>query len=221
MTTLERNAFCSRSSKFSCRGDGFERKFRVDQQRPLVGQKHRAVGPTAVRQRELELVTVLRQAVLDDDLHPRLPEGAALLLVGEHILQRGDLRGEIGDVLLRAVDHHEPLVELGEAVDGVLPGRCHRLAEVVGYRIEPLVDGAVQFRLPAGEHVAHRLDPHRGFRLQPGELHDLTLGRLVVAAAHRAYGEHDHQREHGKARDHDQDQASEIKDVVVHPATLQ
>ena len=101
-------------------GDGFEREFRVDHQRALVGQEHGAVRPAAVGQRELEFVAALRQAILDDDLHAALAECAALLLVGEHALQRGDLGGELGDVLLRAVDHGKPLVELLQVLDGVL-----------------------------------------------------------------------------------------------------
>src|SRR4030095_11367044 len=107
----------------------------------------------AVRERELELIAILRQAVLDDDLHARLPEGAALLLVRQHALQRGDLRGEISNVLLGAVDHRQPLVELGEAIYCMLPGCRHRLAETVRHRIEPLVDCALQLRFPPPAHV--------------------------------------------------------------------
>src|SRR5262249_56623913 len=89
------------------RAHRFERELGVDDQRPLIGQEDRAVRAAAVRERELKRVAILRQAVLDDDFHARLPEGAALLLVGQDALQRGHLRGEIRDVLLGAVDHRE------------------------------------------------------------------------------------------------------------------
>ena len=59
----------------------------------------------------LEFVRALRQAVLDDRFHARLAERAACLLVGEHVAQRRDLRGELGEVLVRVVDHAEPLVQ--------------------------------------------------------------------------------------------------------------
>ena len=103
-----------------------ERELGVDHQRALVGQEHRAVRPAAVGERVLEFVEALRQSVLDDDLHAALAEGAAVLLVGEHALQRGDLGGELGDVLLRAVDHRQPLVQLRARLSAV----CWRVAVI-------------------------------------------------------------------------------------------
>ena len=55
------------------------------------------------------------------------------------------------------------------------------------HRIEPLVDGAMQLRLPPGQHVAHRLDAHRGLRLQPRQLGHLLIGCLDVAPAQRPH----------------------------------
>ena len=71
-----------------------------------------AVGPLAVRQRRLEAVGALGQAVLDDGLHAHLAEGAARLLVGEDLLQRDHLGGKLGQVPLRRVDDGQPLVKL-------------------------------------------------------------------------------------------------------------
>ena len=45
-----------------------------------------------------------------------------------------------------------------------------RLAEPLGDRIEPLVDGALQFRLLAGEQVAKRAHVAARLRLQPEQL---------------------------------------------------
>ena len=73
------------------RGHGFEREFCVDHQRGLVGEINDAVGPGVVGERELELETTHGQAVLHDCFHAGLAEGAAHLLVGEHVAQRGDL----------------------------------------------------------------------------------------------------------------------------------
>ena len=75
-----------------------------------------AVGPLAVRERRLEGVGALGQAVLDDGLHAHLAEGAARLLVGEDLLKRDHVGGKLGQVLLRRVDHGEPLVELGDGI---------------------------------------------------------------------------------------------------------
>ncbi len=94
---------------------GLQRKFGVDdQRRRAVRHLDQAVGPGAVRQRRLELVGAVRQAVGDDRLHARLAEGAARLLVGEDRLQLHDLAGERLDVVLRIVDDGEPLLQLGE-----------------------------------------------------------------------------------------------------------
>ena len=191
------------------RGDRFERKFGVDHQRAPVRQKYGAVGPALVGQRELEFVAALRQPVLDDQLHAPLAEGAALLLVGEHALQRGDLRCQIGDVPLRAVDDHEPLVELLQALDGVLPGRGHRLVEVVRHRIEPLVDRAVQLGLAAGEQVAHALDAHRGLRLQPRKLDQLLVGGFRIVPAQGPHGDHDQGGQQREPGEHDHDRGGE------------
>ena len=66
------------------RGDGFEREFGIDHERPAVVQEHRAVGALAVAQGMLERECALRQRVLDDRFHAALAEGTARLLVREH-----------------------------------------------------------------------------------------------------------------------------------------
>ncbi len=73
--------------RFAERGDGFERELGVDHQRApvIAGQVHDAIGPLAVRERVLERVGVLGQPVGHDRFHAALAEGAARLLVGEHV----------------------------------------------------------------------------------------------------------------------------------------
>ena len=148
----------------------------------LVGQKDHAVRPRAVGERELELVAALGQAVLDDRFHARLTEGAAHLLVGEHVAQRGDLLRQVGDVLLRAVDDREPLVQLLQALDRLLGGVRHRLADPARHGVEPLVDEPRELGLPRRQHFAHGLHPAGGLGLDPRHLGDAGLKLL---GAHR------------------------------------
>ena len=164
-------------------GDGFERKFGVDDQGPVVRQKHAAIGPGAVRQRVLEGVGALGQAVLNDDFHARLAEGAARLLVGEHALQRGHLGGELGDVLLRVVDHREPLVELLQVLGRVQLGLFQRIAEPVRDRIEPLIDRVLQLRLAVADHADHGFEPRRGIGLRPRQFGHHRGLRIAGAGA--------------------------------------
>ena len=197
------------------RRDGFEREFRVDHQRALVaGQKHHAVRPRAVRQRELEFVGALRQPVLDDRLHARLAEGAARLLVGEHLAQRGDLGGEVGEILLRGVDDREPLVELVQALHGLLGGGRHRLVEPAGDRGEAFRNHARKLGLPAAQGLAHRAQAADRLRLDAGEAREALLdllsavglgGGLADAFARGAAGRHGEpeqnaERQHGERR---------------------
>ena len=90
---------------------------------------------------------------------------------------------------LRVVDDREPLVELLQALDRMLAGRGHGLIEMMRDRVEPLVHRAVKLSLAAGEHVAHRLDAHRGLRLQPREFEQLLVGGLRIAPAQRPDGD--------------------------------
>ena len=87
-------------------------------------------------------------------------------------------------------------------------------------RIEPLVDGAVQLGLPAGEHVAHRLDADRRLRLQPRQLGELAAGRLLVARAQAAHRDHRERGQSREPRDHDHDRAGKVQEIVAHRATL-
>ena len=151
----------------------------------------------------------LRQAVLDDRLHAALPEGAARLLVGQHLAQRADLGGEIGDVALRAVDDGKPLVELLQVLDRVLRTRLHRLPDAVRHAVEPLGDGARERGLAAGQRFAERLQPSAGFGLDTGELGHALLGlvgtqvlpRRLDAAGARAARELDGDREQDGKQD--------------------
>ena len=65
---------------------------------------------------------------------------------------------------------------------------------------EPLVDGAVQLRLAAHQHVAQPLDAHGGVRLQSRKLDHLTIGRSSVAPAQHLHGDKGRQRRQERAR---------------------
>ena len=144
--------------------------FEFDDQRPLVREMDHAIRPGGIRQRELEFVGALRQPVLDDHFHAALAEGAALLLVGQHALQRGHLRGQRGDVLLRGIDDGEPFVQPVEVLAGLLGGVLDRLADAVGDGVEPLGKGLLELGLPVRQHVAHGAHQPGGFGLQPAKL---------------------------------------------------
>ena len=78
----------------------------------------------------------------------------------------------------------------------------------------------MQLGLAAGQHVAHRLDAHRRLRLQPGELRHLAVGRLVLAPAGGAQGDHDDCGQGREPGEHDRDGAREHQEIVGHPRTL-
>ena len=82
----------------------FQRELRVDGKPPLVGHQNTAIGPHSVAERELKIIAAFRQTILNDDLHPALPESTALLLACKDRLQRGHLGRKVGDVFLRRVD---------------------------------------------------------------------------------------------------------------------
>ena len=63
------------------------------------------------------------------------------------------------------VDDAEPLVQHAQAIHGVARGLLHRLADAVGYRIQPLVDGARHLGLAAGQGLPHRIDMAGGLAL--------------------------------------------------------
>jgi hypothetical protein len=172
----------------------------------------------------LEGERALGQRVGDDHLHAALAEGAARLLVGEHGPERRHLRGQLGDVLLRAVDHRQPFVEFLQVGAGVLAGRRHRLVEVVRDRIEPLVDRARVLGLAARQQLTHRLDVGRGLRLQMRELGDLGgfgAGGLGIGPPQRTRCDHGQACERRKPREHDRNRSRQREKTVHrgHPIT--
>ena len=134
----------------------------------------------------------VRLCRLDD-----LAEGAARLLVGQHALQRVHLRRQLGDVLLRAVDHRQPRMQLLQMVAGVLGRGLHRLAEILRHRVEPLVHGLLQ-----SLHVAF-------------ELGDALLRRRIGHRRARPQQE----RDDGDDADRD-DQSEDEEDGVRHALLL-
>ena len=71
---------------------------------------------------------------------------------------------------MRIVDDAEPLVQHAQRVHGVAGGLFHRLADPVGDRIQPLVDGARHLGLAAGQRLSHRIDPAGGLALRAQHL---------------------------------------------------
>ena len=164
----------------------------------------------------MKFVTALRQAVLDYDFHARLAERAALLLVGQHALQRRDLGGEIGDVLLRGVDDGKPLVQLLQMLRRVRRGLLQRIAEPVRHRIEPLVDGVLKLRLPLAQHLDHGLEALPGGALRLRQLgHDGGLRLRRISAA----PEHDNERR-DRGQSHDNGHNREQRQHLGHRVTL-
>ncbi len=118
----------------------------------------------------------MRQAVGDDRLHARLAEGAARLLVGEDRLQLHDLAGERLDVVLRAVDYGQPLLQLGERFMRRLGLLGHRLADAAGHGVEPLADRLGEFGLARAKDLGDRAEPPLHLRLRLGERRHLRFG---------------------------------------------
>jgi len=181
-------------------GHGFERELGVDHQQGAAGQVDAAVGPRPVGERGLEVVAVLRQPVLDDGLHLALAEGAARLLVAEHLLQGRDLRGEVGNVLLRAVDDGEARVQLLQMLGGMLGGRLHRLTEVLRHRVEPGVHGVLKLGVGVLQPASHGVEPGV-------ELGQPLLGRQVGLRRFRPQQQHDNGDDAGRddRREHEEE----------------
>ncbi len=166
-----------------------QRKLRVDDQRAMVaGEINDAVGPAVVLQRVLEGVGVLGQAVGDDRLHAPLAEGAARLLVGEHILERDHVGGELGEPRLCGVHHGKALVQLAEAFLGRARGVGDAVAETLGDLLQALAHRPCQIRVAAAQHFGERLHAAGAFRLHAQHLGDARFeiggaARLLVGFA--------------------------------------
>ncbi len=99
------------------------------------------------------------------------------------------------------VDDAEPLMQHAQRIHGVARGLLHRLADAMGHRIKPLVDGARHLGLAAGQRLPHRIDAAGGFALGPQHLAQ-ALFQLIGAKGlrHRQFGVAP-----GRSRDHDRD----------------
>ncbi len=178
------------SSRAAAQGrKGLQREFCVDREQARVArQADDAVGPGAVRERELEVVGARRQAVAHDRLHPPLAEGAARLLVGENVLQRHDLARHFGEPRLGGVDHRQPLVELAEVFARPLRLLFDPGSEPFGHARE----AAVQLGARLRERREARLD-----RLLPF-VGDVPLAPARRRGAHqRDEGQHEQERQRG------------------------
>ena len=104
---------------FPQRGEGFERKFRVDDHQPgVTRQADHAIGAGIVGERILKFEGRGGQAVFDDGFEAALAEGAARLLSGKNILEADDFLGQRGDPCLRRIDHRESFIQFGEMFAG-------------------------------------------------------------------------------------------------------
>ena len=150
----------------------FERELGVDGDRARrVGQMQQAVDTRAGGKRGLEFIGLGRQGVLHQVVQLDLAEGAARLLVGQHLLQADDLGREIADLLLRLVDAHQPLAQVGDDLAGRLLGAVEPLAHDLGERLLLLAQ--------------RTLDPLHGLGLlaeRQGELLAHGLGLAAAAA---------------------------------------
>ena len=135
-----------------------------------------AIRPFPVRQRCLKTEGALRQAILDDGLHPDLPEGAACLLVGEHILQRDHAPGQFGDCSLSNIDRGEALIKLRQIVGGPAPGFLHACAKMVADAVEPFIQSARKLLLPQRRDFRH-------LRQAAFQLHKLGFGGAGLTGA--------------------------------------
>ena len=134
----------------------------------------------------LEFVGRGRQGVLHQVVQLHLAEGAARLLVGQHLLQADDLGRELADLLLRLVDADQPLAQVGDDLAGRLLGA-----------VEPLVDDLGQRLLLLAQRT---LDPLHGLGLlaeRQGELLAHGLG-LAAAAAGQHEDQHQDQQRDGR-----------------------
>ncbi|MFK4489895.1 hypothetical protein ABIA45_004973 [Bradyrhizobium sp. USDA 336] len=155
-----------------------------------------------------KLVGALGQTVLDDRLHPRLAEGAARLLVGEHVAQSGHLRGEVGEVLVRVVDDAEPFMQRAQALHGVAGRMFHGLADPMRHRIKPLVDRPRHLGLASRERLGHGVNPPRGLALGAQHLGEALLE--LVGPDRVRHGEF--RATPPRARDHDRNHNQQDED---------
>ena len=189
-----RRLFLLRRLRRADRVPPLQRELGVDHQaRAAVGEEDQAVRPVAVGKRRLELVARGRQPVAHDRFHARLAEGAALLLVGEDVLQLDHLGGEVGDRPLRLVDHRQPLAELGQALVGAARRLAHRLADPVAEAVEPV--GQVAHLARDLALMVAKLGEPRGDAVLAGVLKHLhPLRRLAPG---EEGDEEEHEEQHG------------------------
>jgi hypothetical protein len=90
----------------------------------------------------------------------------------------------------------------------------------MGDRVEPLVDGAMQFGLPAGQHVAHLAQAGRGLDLQPRQLFDPLFGGFGVAATHGAHRGNDNRAQGCQSGQGGHSRASDDERIVGHANPL-
>ena len=147
----------------------------------------------------LERVGLRRQGVLHQVVELDLAEGAARLLVGQHLLQADDLGRELADLLLRLVDAHQPLAQVGDDLARRLLGA-----------VEPLVDHLAQRLFLLAQRT---LDPLHGVGLLAERQAELLAHLLGLAAA--ALAQQDDGQRH--AQQHDDGQQDDRQNIHCQP----
>ena len=169
-----------------------------------VGQPDQAIDPAAA-ERGLQLEGSRGQGVAQQVFQQDLAEAAARLLVAENVLQPDHLARQLGDVLLRRVDHRQPLLQGAERLAGLLALLLQPVADPPPEVAEPLLEGL-------GQRTLLRLQPLGQLRLAGG----LAVGELAEAAgelglagqhpaAARPAQQQQRQPEDGKAEQQDGD----------------
>ena len=98
----------------------FQRKFGVnDDGAGRIGQSEHAVGPFGVGQHHLKLVSGGRQRVGYQIVELNFAESAARLFVGQDFLQRNDLLGQRGNLLLGDVDFRQTFAQRLQGFGGL------------------------------------------------------------------------------------------------------
>ncbi len=145
-------------------------------------------GRLPFAERVLERVGVLGEPIGHDRFHAALAEGAARLLVGEHVLERDHVRGKLGDARLGRVDDGQPLVELAKGLRGGACGSRYALAESMRHGIQPFVYGMSKIGLAACKYFGKRLHAAGGLDLPARDFFDalFQIGAFVGARAARA-----------------------------------
>ena len=163
---------------------GIERKLGVDGNGARrVRQMHKAIGAGAAAQGGLKRIGRRRQRARYDVLQLHFTEGAARLLVGQNVLKSDDLRGKLGDILLRLINQREAFGKRAQGLDRLRRVLFKAHPHARAHLIEPLVERRGQRALRQRLRFRHCRQPAGQFRLLGHKLRKAALQHLVLVAA--------------------------------------